>query len=153
MREIVFNKYIITLTTCLICSNLIAQTDKTVSSINKECSFNSSKLIGRWVDLYTYSKETSLDSIEKILKANAELKMFNMEITEDFNLNFTKDSSLIAFGSNVKYYIDNVNCSLVTVINPKTKKTHLQKIFVLTDKFLVLQNCTNDCYTMFYIKQ
>ncbi|MBK8366208.1 MAG: hypothetical protein IPL10_02015 [Bacteroidetes bacterium] len=153
MKKTIIDKYIITLTTCLICCNLIAQTNKTVTPIKKECSFNSSKLIGKWVDFYPLTKVTSLDSIEQILKASADTKMFNIELMEDFNLNFTKDSSLVAFGTTVKYYIDNANCNLVTVTNPKTQKTRLQKIYVLNDKFLVLQNCTNECYTMFYIKQ
>jgi len=115
------------------------------------CSINSNKIIGEWVNIQMPTKTTSLDSINKILKDSKNVKLYNTEITKEFHLDFSKDS-LTYFGTTVKYHIDSTSCNLITLTNPKTKKTRSQKIYVITDKFLVLQDCNYECFTMFYIK-
>lgn len=93
-----------------------------------------------------------MDSIERILKTSNKYETEYLDFMEDFYLSFTKDSILMAYDTETKYYIDNTSCSLVTISNSKVKKTQIQKIFVLNDDFLVIQRCTNECFTMFYRK-
>lgn len=141
-----FIRNIFSLITCLSFFTISAQTNN-----NQVCSINSNKIIGEWVDIQIPTKTTSLDSINKILKSSESVKLYNTEITKEFHLNFSKDS-LTAFGTTVKYNVDTTSCNLITLINSKTKKTRTQKIYVITDKYLVIQDCNYECFTMFYIK-